>query len=85
MPTLRAAIRARQKLQITYRDITRIIRPLQLDYWGRIWTVTAWCELRRDFRSFRVERITEIQLLPELFMDEPGKTLADFLDNAGDA
>ena len=84
MPAIRAAIRARQKLRITYRDdagavTDRIIRPLQLDYWGRVWTATAWCELRTDFRVFRVDRIDDITVLPQLFVDEPGRTLADYL------
>lgn len=85
MPSLRAAIRARQKLDLAYRDAegrpsSRIIRPLQMEYWGRVWTLTAWDETRGDFRSFRVDRIEEIRALPELFVDEPGKSLADYLD-----
>lgn len=90
MPTIRAAIRARQKLRLSYEDAAggltdRIIRPLQLEYWGRVWTATAWCELRADFRIFRVDRITELRVLPQLFVDEPGKTLADYeaLQQAG--
>jgi predicted DNA-binding transcriptional regulator YafY len=84
MPAIRAAIRARQKLRITYRDdagalTDRVIRPLQLDYWGRVWTATAWCELRADFRVFRVDRIDDITVLPQLFVDEPGRSLADYL------
>ncbi|WP_299963048.1 YafY family protein [uncultured Roseobacter sp.] len=83
MPTLRAAIRARQKLRIVYtskeaRVTTRTIRPLHMEYWGRIWTITSWCELRDDFRVFRVDLIQSAEALPELFVDEPGKTLADF-------
>jgi predicted DNA-binding transcriptional regulator YafY len=35
----------------------RTIRPLGLYFWGRIWTLAAWCELRDDFRTFRVDRI----------------------------
>jgi predicted DNA-binding transcriptional regulator YafY len=85
MPALRAAIRARQKLDLAYRDgegraSTRIIRPLQMEYWGRVWTLTAWDESRGDFRSFRVDRIEEVRARPELFVDEPGKSLADYLD-----
>ncbi|MDE4133583.1 YafY family protein [Phaeobacter sp. QD34_3] len=83
MPTLRAAIKARQKLQITYRRINgevsaRKIRPLHMEYWGRVWTLTAWCEAREDFRVFRVDLIEEATALPELFVDEPGKRLADY-------
>jgi predicted DNA-binding transcriptional regulator YafY len=82
MPQIRAAIRARQKLRLAYRNdagvlTERVIRPLQLDYWGRVWTAAAWCELRRDFRTFRVDRIEELTVLPQLFIDEPGKSLAD--------
>lgn len=84
MPALRAAVRARQKLRIGYRDQSgtltdRVIRPLQMEYWGRLWTVTVWCELRADFRVFRVDRIETLKVLPQLFVDEAGKTLADYL------
>lgn len=84
MPPLRAAIRARQKLRIGYRDQSgtltdRVIRPLQMEYWGRLWTVTVWCELRAGFRVFRVDRIETLKVLPQLFVDEAGKTLADYL------
>lgn len=83
MPALRAAIKSRQKLQLSYRRIdgtltNRRIRPLHMEYWGRVWTLTAWCELREDFRVFRVDLIEEIAPLPELFTDEPGKRLQDY-------
>jgi predicted DNA-binding transcriptional regulator YafY len=35
--------------------------------------------LREDFRGFRIDRIDRIEVLPERFRDEPGKTLADML------
>lgn len=81
--TLRAAIRARQKLRLTYTGpsgsvTSRVIRPLHMEYWGRVWTLTAWCELRAAFRVFRVDLIDTAEALPELFTDEPGKTLADY-------
>ena len=84
MPTLRAAIRARQKLSLRYEALAgdtteRTVRPLQMEYWGRVWTLTAWCELRTDFRVFRIDRILAVEALPELFADEPGKRLEDFL------
>ena len=89
MPALRAAIRARQKLRIAYTDLkgaasVRVIRPLQMEYWGRVWTLTAWCEARNAFRAFRVDRIDTLEALPELFVDEPGKTLADYMMTVGD-
>ena len=82
--TLRAAVRGHQKLQIQYLEgetsdaESRRIRPLSLDYWGRVWILVAWCETRNAFQSFRVDLITTAAALPELFVDEPGKTLADY-------
>ena len=84
MPQIRTAIRSRQKLQITYADgksevTERVIRPLQIEYWGRVWTATGWCEHRHDFRSFRIDRIRSLKPLAELFVEEQGKSLADFI------
>ncbi|MCE8519401.1 YafY family transcriptional regulator [Ruegeria pomeroyi] len=83
MAPIRAAIKARQKLRLVYRRIDgelteRTIRPLHMEYWGRVWTLTAWCELRAGFRVFRIDLIETLSPLPELFRDEPGKTLADY-------
>ncbi len=83
MPTLRAAIKARQKLRITYTSkdgtvTSRVIRPLHLEYWNRIWTLIAWCELRYTHRVFRLDLMNTAEALTELFTDEAGKTLADF-------
>ncbi|MEL6517921.1 MAG: YafY family protein [Pseudomonadota bacterium] len=84
MPPLRAAIRARQKLRITVADDEQqIIRPLSLDYWGRVWTATAWCEGRKGFAVFRLDQITALDVLPELFVDEPGKTFDDYVKTTG--
>ncbi len=80
MPAIRAAIRARQKRRITVagEDGQRVIRPLALEYWGRVWTVTLWCERDADFRAIRVDRIDALAVLPALFVEEQGKTLIDY-------
>ena len=83
MAPIRAAIKSRQKLHLSYRRIDgvlteRTIRPLHMEYWGRVWTLTAWCELRNGFRVFRIDLIETVTPLPELFTDEPGKRLSDF-------
>src|SRR5262249_60184051 len=67
-----------------YQDETgaatrRDVRPLGLFYWGRSWTLVAWCELRTDFRSFRLDRIGSAELRVRTFADEPGRTLEAFL------
>jgi predicted DNA-binding transcriptional regulator YafY len=81
---LREAVHSRNKLRMDYRDVAgassrRTVRPLGCFYWGKVWTFSAWCELRDDFRGFRIDRIDRIERLPERFRDEPGKTLADML------
>lgn len=83
LPTLRAAIKARQKLRLVYhskgdRVTNRVIRPLHLEHWGRVWSLTAWCDLRQAFRVFRVDLIQTAEALPELFSDEPGKLYSDY-------
>ena len=85
MAPLRAAIRSKRKVRIDYLDADqaetqRTVRPLQMEYWGRVWTLTTWCELREDFRVFRVDRIQTLDVAPDSFEDEPGKRLADYLD-----
>ena len=55
------------------------MRPLSLAYFGPIWLLAAWCELRDDFRTFRLDRIDDFEVLQERFRVEPGKTLQEFL------
>jgi predicted DNA-binding transcriptional regulator YafY len=87
LQTLREAVQARRKLRVSYRDAAdqptrRTLRPLGCFYWGKVWTLAAWCETRRDFRSFRLDRIDSVQPVDGpsgQFRDEAGKTLADYL------
>lgn len=60
--TLRRAIREEAVLTLTYRDETgddtvRDIKPLALVYYIGSQVMAAWCELRNDFRHFRIDRI----------------------------
>lgn len=79
---LRRAIEARRLVQMDYADAQgapsqRFVRPLVCLYWDSVWTLSAWCELRAAFRQFRLDRIAQLDILPQTFADEPGKTLAD--------
>ena len=81
---LGAAVNARSILELTYaddgsRETVRAVQPLALHFWGSVWTLAAWCRLRRDFRNFRLDRIHACAPTGECFADEPGKTLEDFL------
>ena len=77
------AVEERQVLAIDYRDeqgrpTQRDVRPLGLWFWGKVWTLIAWCELRDDFRAFRIDRIASVTPAGRIFRHERGKTLADF-------
>jgi predicted DNA-binding transcriptional regulator YafY len=83
LPGLRRAIRLRERLDLTYRNSdgalsSRTVRPLLLEFWGRVWTLASWCETRADFRSFRVDRIESLQPTGGTFPDDPGRSLADW-------
>ncbi len=77
------AVEGRRVLAVDYRDekgdaSRRTLRPLGLWFWGRVWTLVAWCELRDDFRMFRIDRIEALGETGRAFKPERGKTLADF-------
>jgi predicted DNA-binding transcriptional regulator YafY len=88
LAVLRQAIEARRKLLVDYLDVNghtsqRQLRPLGCFFWGQVWTLGAWCELRQAFRSFRLDRVQQLTVLDEGFRDEAGKTLADLLRSVG--
>ena len=88
LTTIREALSGRRKLRMKYVGPTgdgteRTVRPLGVFFWGRTWTLAAWCELRNDFRNFRLDRAHELVTLDETFEEEPGKTLRDLLTRYG--
>ena len=84
MDQLHPAIAQRRVVKLAYRDASdapteRTVRPLALYFWGNSWTLAAWCELRADFRTFRLDRITTIATQEQRFADEAGKRFEDFI------
>lgn len=83
LPLLRRAIKAHERVSVTYLDYRgleshRDIRPLALEKQAQVATLAAYCEARNDFRSFRLDRILAVNLTGERFPDEPGRGLADY-------
>ena len=81
---LRRALRDQLKVHFRYCNALeaiseRTVRPLCLAYFGPVWLLAAWCELREDFRTFRLDRIDGFEVVGERFRHEPGKSLHDFL------
>jgi predicted DNA-binding transcriptional regulator YafY len=81
---LRHAIRDQRKIRFTYQDIDgqsteRVVRPLIMAFYGPVWLLAAWCELRGGFRVFRIDRMSAFAPLETKFDAEPGQTAQDFL------
>lgn len=67
---LRRAIQAKHQIRIGHtradgETSERQVEPVGLFFWGNRWTLGAWCNLRRAFRSFRLDRIESLVVLPE--------------------
>jgi predicted DNA-binding transcriptional regulator YafY len=82
LDVIERATEAQTRLLLAYKDVEgrmtgRQVRPLDLFGRGRVWTLVAWCELRDDFRTFRVDRIADAEGAGR-FRAEKGRTLRDF-------
>ncbi len=85
MAEIRHAAEQRRKVSLQYsradgKASERIIWPLGLFFWGSVWTIGAWCEMRNDFRIFRLDRINSLCVLDENYPEEKGKTLQDLIE-----
>ncbi len=84
LSTVRQAIRDERKLDISYIDekgatTQRIIWPIAVAYYVQATLVGAWCELRRDYRHFRADRIISLQVLDERYPSDNGRLMAEWL------
>ena len=57
----------------------RIVRPLALAFWSGVWTLSAWCESRDDFRTFRLDRIAALVVTDRSFTQKRGQRLEDLM------
>lgn len=65
---LRQALRDERKLVIAYRDekgaaTERVIWPVALAFFESVRVLAAWCEMRKDFRHFRTDRLEKAEIL----------------------
>ncbi len=72
MTQLRAQIHASKKIRLHYcdeqgRDTERTIWPIAVGYLETVRHLAGWCELRKDFRSFRIDRIVLAVFLEEKY------------------
>jgi predicted DNA-binding transcriptional regulator YafY len=81
---LRGAIHDTRKLSIAYVDdagrrTDRTIWPLGMAYYVDVTLIGAWCELRNDYRHFRVDRILSSRVLDDRFPADNGKLMVEWL------
>lgn len=79
---IEAAVDGVEKLTFDYSDeagaaTRRVVRPLGMWFWGKVWTFVGWCELRDDFRMFRVDRMGSLERGPR-YKPVKGQSLRDF-------
>lgn len=83
--TLSAAAASGQRVALRYRDrdgqdSQRELHPYGIAYRGGVWYLVAWCRLRKDLRSFRLDRVEDVQLLPASFARPEGFDVLAYLD-----
>lgn len=77
------AIEAREILTLDYSDghgstTKRGVHPLGLWFWGKVWTLVGWCELRDDFRMFRLDRISDLVPTGKVYRPSSQRSLEEF-------
>lgn len=75
---LKASILKKQVIQFLYHSgegsLQREVEPLKLCFKGQDWYLYAYCRLRFDYRFFKLRRMKELSILPEVFERPiPGK------------
>src|SRR6202163_4675983 len=72
MVRTRSNIHEGKKITLNYRDeqgrgSERTIWPIAVGYHEAVRILAAWCELRKDFRSFRTDRVVDASYLEEAY------------------
>lgn len=87
---IRSAIKQSRVVKIEYQRVDkqqsqREVWPLGLVYWGTIWTLIAWCELRNEFRMFRLDRIQALEIVDRHFETTDAINLKAYMSRANHA
>ncbi|WP_439600563.1 helix-turn-helix transcriptional regulator [Devosia sp.] len=88
LSTIRLAIREQKKLVIAYRNAggtatERTIWPFAIGFFDRVRVVIGWCELRTDYRHFRLDRIDRMELLAERYPRRRAAMLKEWREREG--
>lgn len=81
---VRAACWDEEALRLSYRDeagaaTERVVLPLTILYAEKVLVLLAWCRLRDDWRSFRIDRIASAEKTGESFRPRRVGLLRDYI------
>lgn len=85
---VRLAIRNERKVSINYGGTggaatERVIWPFMIGFFEKVRIVAAWCEMRQDFRSFRMDRISRLAVLDERYPRRRAALLKEWREREG--
>lgn len=88
LSAIRLAIREQKKLVIAYRNAggtatERTIWPFAIGFFDRVRVAIGWCELRVDYRNFRLDRIDRMEVLPERYPRRRAVMLKEWREREG--
>ena len=83
LSVIRRAMRNERKIAVSYRDAEgmesrRVIWPFAIGFFDRSRVIAAWCELRQDYRHFRVDRIFALATIDERYPRRRAAMLKDW-------
>ena len=81
--SIRLAMRSEHKLTIGYGGTLRTIWPFAIGFFDNARIVVAWCELRQDFRHFRLDRIETLAMLEERYPRRRAALLREWRTSQG--
>lgn len=85
---IQTAISSKKCLDINYRsnskkeDSNRIVEPVGLCFYGFKWHLIAFCQLRNDYRDFRLDRIKELVITSSAVSNNANKSISEYFEYA---
>jgi predicted DNA-binding transcriptional regulator YafY len=85
MLTIQRALADKKVLVVSYRAAYnnqhvsgRMVEPVGLVFYSMAWHLIGYCRFRKDYRDFRLDRITSIDITQENFQTRGVKSVHDF-------
>lgn len=82
---IQQALVNKQVLEINYESkyaeeaVCRKVEPIGLCNYSSRWHLFAWCQLRQDYRDFRLDRILSLKLTDEYFKGKQHPSIGEYM------